>query len=86
MKYKIGQKVILKDNLDTDGWDVSITKQYNKLKSKIVTVKHIETVANENYYNFEEIGALWIDEEIACIFKEKIKPITSRFDILDLYL
>jgi len=78
--YKVNDKVILKDNIDTSKWMWEAEKEYNNLNPKIVTIKEVYNVL-ELFYYMEEISGLWYNEHIIGIYTE---PIISRFNILDL--
>jgi len=86
MKYQIGQKVLLKNNLDTTGWYKSVKEEYDKLDTYVVTIIAIEN-QGDDYYKFKEITLLWADDEVEGLYIEPkpiYNPINSRFEILDI--
>ena len=83
MKYKEGQKVILKNNLEYCGWDNEIILQYQKIPNpRIVTIKEVVALPNSTfgYYYLEEIECGWGDDEL----QNPKELIHNRFEILDL--
>jgi hypothetical protein len=81
MKYKIGDKVILIDYLDTVAWPDGLGQKYNDLNPKIVTIE----IVCRGYYEVEELSGSWYDDEIIELYTEPAyEPINSRFEILDL--
>lgn len=78
--YKVGDKVILKDNIDTSSWQWGVENAYNNLDPRVVTIKEVYNVL-ELFYYMEEIQGLWYNESIIGIYTE---PINDRFEILDL--
>lgn len=89
MKYKIGDKVILKDDLETLGWEISIKEKYDDMNPKTVTIIKIVNKNFEDLYQLKEILALWREKEIIGIYKEHEsiemdEPIKNRWEILDI--
>jgi hypothetical protein len=79
MKYKVGDKVILKNHLDTSAWMRGIEVEYQNLNTKIAIIKEVNIML-EGSYSLEEISGLWYDDDIVGTYE----PINSRFEILDL--
>ena len=98
MKYKVGDKVKIKtwksmkkefgegvlSSIDTPqhafvlGMETGINKRF---PGRILTIKEITNIG----YRMEDIDCNWSDDMIECLYEEPIyKPITSRFEILDL--
>jgi hypothetical protein len=80
MKYKIGQKVILKEDVlegchDSDT-DIQVLKECNN----VVT---IESISNNVYY-MEEVAWFYPEREIEGPYNDAVNPIDNRFEILDL--
>jgi hypothetical protein len=83
MKYKVGDKVILKDNIDNNYWSRDIKIWFNNLKPKIVTISEVDDYYNT--YKLEEVDHYtWPEYLIKEKYEETQNPINSRFDILDL--
>ena len=78
MNYKKGQKVIIRDDINTRGWDHDFAQKYKEL-NKIVTIIEV----GDYWYQFEEINGEWIETYIKELYVIPI-PIDSRFEILDL--
>jgi len=83
MIYQPGDKLILRSDLFTYGWIEASAKAYHDLNPKVVTVKAIIREDTGDYYQFEEIGQLWKENEVLKPFKIH-EPIDTRFEILDL--
>ena len=84
MKYKVGDKVLLKDFKEDDMryWSRPAIDDYHSLRSKIVTIKKLNTIGN---YSIKENNWTWRDYEIEGIYiKPVYEPINNRFEILDL--
>jgi len=78
--YKVNDKVLLKDNIDTSDWQWGIENEYNKLNPRVVTIIEVYNIL-ELFYYMEEISGIWYNDQIVGIHTE---PINDRFEILDL--
>jgi hypothetical protein len=84
VKYKIGDKVILKDDvLCRSGLVRDVIRECNN----VVTIESL----GSNTYFMEEIGWFYLENEIIGLYTKpkaepetEPKPIHSRFEILDL--
>ena len=82
MKYKIGDKVILRDDLPYQVWLQLLGETYRKMKSpKIVTIKDV--FEESDVYHLEEIRDSWVEGEIVELYLEP-EPILTRFELLDI--
>ena len=73
MKYKVGQKVVLRDDLDYEEWSGIVAEEYQKFSSPIiVTVKRtiLNTKTKKYLYIFKEIRGSWEDYEIIGLYAE----------------
>ena len=75
MKYKIGDKVKIGKNYPDFGHDAFLSK-YNY----ILTVKDLD----DSFYFMEEDNFWYLESSIESLYVEKINPIESRFEILDI--
>ena len=85
MKYKIGDKVKIKK---IDGFSYPVEEYFKKHSSeRILTIKEIDESITPSYL-MKEIDYRWKDYMIECLVKEykepELKPILSRFEILDI--
>jgi hypothetical protein len=80
MKYKVGDKVRITDNVEfTD----IVQERINDLNpNRIVTIKEIHPDCGK--YSLNEIIWYWEEEWLKEIPEEIFDPITSRFEIMDL--
>lgn len=79
MKYKIGDRVIIKKN------DEYISYAQKRLREfgYVATIKEVEN----SFYLLEEIKCYWEEEDIEELFlsvKEFFEPITIRFELMEL--
>ncbi len=83
MKYEIGNKIKLKEDINTTQWDKALEKEYLNLNPKVATILSI----SNNFISLKEISGIWFDREIEGLYSES-KPITnpvkSRFELLDI--
>ena len=77
MKYKVKDKVKIKN---TDIFNDHISNQL-KEHNFILTISSIDI--DIDVYHTKEIDIIWYEDEIEGLI-EKFKPITSRFEIIDL--
>lgn len=80
MKYKVGDKVKIKEN---GSWNSYIWGIVEKLPDRTVTI--IKTWLNRDIvprYEFEEIGHVWGEEEIECLVESMSEEI-DRFILMD---
>jgi len=74
MLYNLRQKVILRDNLYHPKWNKSFRDSYTKLdKTKPLTIIEIVCITEIRdgfRYGFEEIGGLWSENQIKCLYKD----------------
>lgn len=92
MNYKVGDKVLMRDDLDTAIWTNSLVEEYHNLHPKVVTISAVHKRSNERlkqeHYEVEELSnSSWYDKDMIGLyedFKEIYDPIESRFDIIDL--
>lgn len=80
MKYKPGQKVILKKDLVFPRYSKEFQNTYNNLNLEAVTILEITP---RGVIFLKEIKGDWTENEIVGIYT-KPERIHSRFDILDL--
>ncbi len=83
MKYKPGDKIVLKGDIDTSNWMCGIEVEYQNLNPKIVTIEKVYPMLEE-HYSLEEISGMWYDREIIGLYDEPPEPINDRFEILDI--
>lgn len=79
MKYKIGNRVVLKRGLN---WTQEVSVAIDRLPSGIATIKHIYTVSGCDYCYMKEIGWNWKNSEIEGLVSELAIEIT-RFELMD---
>lgn len=80
MIYEVGDRVLLKKDLDTSEWMWEVEKEYKNLNPKIVTIKEVYNKL-EIFYYMEEIRGLWYNCNIVGMY---IEPIKTRWELLDL--
>ncbi len=83
MKYKIGDRVRIKDNIERCNGDISSIEFYLKKNNYILTIYDVNE--ERKYYSMEGWQGIWEESSIIGLYEEKhYVPIESRFDILDL--
>ena len=83
MKYKVGDRVRIKDNIERYNGDISSVEFYLKKNNYILTIYAINE--KKGYYIMQGWQGIWEESSIIGLYEEIIyEPINNRFEILDL--
>lgn len=85
MKYEIGQKVIIKKEIDYNAHAIEILEDSDYILT-IASTHHDPKAEYTHYYGVEETGMIrWPEEYIEGLAEEpNCEPVNNRYELLDI--